>query len=130
MIGRATNAFIAAIILTLVAGCISEPFSYTEDRCLGQYNQCRLACTESEQFGAEIACFDRCLAQESRCYNTGPESGGTSLAQDALIGRKLSEEEKKADFERYKAQKERDAAGAESAAAAEGTEDANSQDGD
>ena len=110
-----TQKLVIASVLPTLAACTSEPFSYTEDRCLGQYNQCRTDCLDADEFGARYACAERCLDRESRCYASGPDSVGSSLAQDALIARQLDEKEKQADFERYKAQKEREAEEADAA---------------
>lgn len=102
-------SFIAAAPI-IVAGCTSGPFSYAEDRCVGGYNQCQTQCLGTEDPGARASCQSRCLASEDRCYTTGPDGTGSSISQDALIGSKLSEREKQAEYERWRAQRARERA--------------------
>lgn len=120
-IAVATAGFVVAV------GCAGAPFSYTSDRCLGAYNQCRNQCPSIEYGEAQAACFDRCLAREQQCYAVGDDGAGSSAAQDELIGDKRDRAEKQADFERWKAQKERERPESDSAGdeneAAEGTPD-------
>ncbi|MEM8771238.1 MAG: hypothetical protein AAGD92_06280 [Pseudomonadota bacterium] len=99
----------------LLSACAGPPFSYAEDRCLGAYNQCRNQCVDIPSGGAQSACFDRCLANEQRCYAVGDDGTGSSLAQESLIERARQEQEKEAAFEAYKARKERERAETETA---------------
>lgn len=107
----------AAIILSLafLASCVSSPFSYSEDRCLGSYNQCRNSCKDMPFGGAQSACYDRCLTRESQCYASGDDGAGSSLSQESLIGRSRAEAEKEEGYQRWKAQKEKERAEAEKA---------------
>ena len=104
-----------ALICTLsalAAGCSVAPFGYAQDRCVGSYNQCRNNCKDAQFGGAQTSCYDRCLARESQCYATGDDGAGSTLSQESLIGLSRSEAEKQADYERWKAQKEREEAAA------------------
>jgi len=112
-------ALAAALFLS---GCASPPFSYAEDRCLGQQNQCRNQCASVGQGPARASCEQRCLTLEDRCYASGADGAASSLAEERLIGDLRDEAEKEAAFEAWKARKEREAAAAR--AAAEEEEDA------
>ena len=92
--------------LSLVAACASAPFSYSDDRCRGAYNQCRNSCKDMPSGGASAACYDRCLASEQRCYAVGDDGVGSSLAQESLIQKSRSEAEKEADYRRWKAKRQ------------------------
>ncbi len=105
-------------VLALTAGCSSAPFGYAQDRCLGAHNQCRNNCKDMPFGGAQSACYDRCLARETQCYATGDDGAGSTLSQESLMGLSRSEAEKQAEYERWKAQKERDAADKAAAEAA------------
>lgn len=96
-----------------VAACSSAPFSYSEDRCLGEHNQCQNACLDIDNGPARSACIERCHENESRCYASGPTGEGSSLATDKAIGAARTRAEKEAAYERWKAQKERERAVAE-----------------
>ncbi|MEO1243832.1 MAG: hypothetical protein AAFX54_18140 [Pseudomonadota bacterium] len=88
-------------------------FSYSKDRCQGSYNQCRNDCNAIPNAMASASCFDRCLEAENRCYAVGDDGARSSLAQDSLIGQARTQEEKEADFRRWKRQRaeERDDSG-------------------
>ncbi len=103
-----SGAFLAA------ASCVGGPFSFADDRCLGSYNQCQNSCTGAGEGPARAACADRCLAQETRCYGTGDDQAGSALAVDAAISAARTKKEKAAAFERWKAEKARDAEEADS----------------
>lgn len=84
-------------------------FSYSKDRCLGAYNQCANGCKDAPYGGAQAACFDRCLARQSQCYTMGDDGAGSTLAQDSLIDRAKTLEEKAAAYEEWRARKAREA---------------------
>ena len=107
----AVAALAAALFLS---ACVSAPFSYAEDRCLGQQNQCRLECASIGQGPARASCEQRCLTLEDRCYTSGANPETSSLAEERLIGDLRNEAEKEAAFRRWKARRD-----AEEAAAAE-----------
>lgn len=94
--------------VALLAGCTSAPFSYAEDRCLGGHNQCRTQCISIDAGPARSACEQRCLMREDRCYVSGDDGTGSSLAQESLIGAARSEAEKEAAFEEWKRRRERE----------------------
>lgn len=100
----------AAVIAAglVLSSCASEPFSYSDDRCLGSYNQCRNDCAQARSAAVEDACFKRCLTTQQQCYATGDEAAGSTIAQDELIGRARTQREKEAAFRRYKARKQRE----------------------
>ncbi len=114
---------VAASIIgfALLTACASNTygggvFSYSKDRCLGSYNQCRNECASAPNGSVEAACIQRCLSTQSQCYATGDDAKGSSLAQESLIGYAKSREEKEAGFQSYKERKIRERA----EAAAEG----------
>lgn len=116
---RPSNIFvklIAGALAAVVSGCVGEPFSYSADRCNGAYNQCVNTCKDAPFGGAQSACFDRCLANESQCYSIGPNGDGSTLAEESLISVARSQAEKEADFQRWKARRDRERAAAEAAA--------------
>lgn len=96
------------LIIIMLSGCSTPPFSYADDRCLGSYNQCRLTCVDAGA-GAQTACYDRCLTRETQCYAVGDDRTGSSLSQDRLIDDLQSEAAKQAQFEEWQRQKQRDA---------------------
>lgn len=107
----------AAIAATLLlSACVSPPFSYAEDRCLGQQNQCRNNCASIDNGQSRAACEQRCFTLEDRCYASGADSGTSSLAEEILIDDLSNEREKEAGYRAWKAQKERERAAAEAAA--------------
>lgn len=83
-------------------------FSYSKDRCQGSYNQCRNDCNNAPNTMASASCFDRCLEAENRCYAVGDDGARSSLAQDSLIGRARTQDEKEADFRRWRRQRGED----------------------
>ena len=102
-------------IILLIAGsfilvaCVTNDygngvFSYSKDRCQGGYNQCRNDCNNAPDALTSAACFDRCLEAENQCYAVGDDGARSSLAQESLIDRARSQEEKEADFQRWKRQ--------------------------
>lgn len=104
----ACSVLLTSSVTLLLTACVSAPFSYSEDRCLGSYNQCRTSCTSVPDGAAQSACFSRCLDSERQCRATGNEGAGSNLAQDSLIGRAQTEREKEAAFREYKARKVRE----------------------
>jgi len=110
VLNRKSQMQIAAIAaLTVLASACSQPlFGYAQDRCVGAYNQCRNSCKDMPFGGAQSSCYDRCLDRETQCYATGDDGAGSSLSQESLMGVSRSEAEKQADYERWKAQKERE----------------------
>lgn len=104
---------IPAAASLFLAACSTAPFGYSEDRCLGEHNQCQTACTNIDNGSARAACIERCYDNESRCYASGPSGDGSSLATDRAIGAARSQAEKEAAYERWKAQRERERAAAE-----------------
>jgi len=92
----------------MATGCTTPPFSYSSDRCLGSYNQCSNSCASIQNGPAQSACYQRCTDRQSTCYTAGDDGAGSSLAQESLIGLKKSEAEKQADYERWKANKEKE----------------------
>ena len=119
-------AIAAALLLN---ACASAPFSYAEDRCLGQQNQCRLECASIGQGPARASCDQRCLTLEDRCYASGADADASSLAEERLIGDLRNEAEKEAAFRRWKARKQAEEAAlaAESAAEPQGGGDGTGQ---
>lgn len=89
---------------------------YSRDRCAGSYNQCRNDCLNAPDGAASAACYDRCLASESRCYTVGDDGARSTLSQDDLIGRARDAEEKQADYERWKARRDKEREAGENAA--------------
>lgn len=94
----------------LLAACTSAPFSYSQDRCLGEHNQCQNSCLDIDNGSARSACIERCYENENRCYASGPSGEGSSLATDQAIGSAMTRAEKEAAFERWKAARERERA--------------------
>lgn len=106
------RAFFVTCCLFMLGSCagppfgISPPFSYAEDRCVGEFNQCRTRCVGIPSGAARAACDDRCLANETQCYGSGPTGVGQSLSVEAAIADARNEREKEAAFQRWKRQKE------------------------
>jgi|GEM_PF-1537901 len=104
----------ASIIgFSLLTACASNTygngvFSYSKDRCLGAYNQCRNNCPSIDSGPAQSACYERCLDRQSQCYSVGDDGAGSSLSQESLIGYSKSQEEKEAEYQRWKANKEKE----------------------
>ncbi len=96
-------------LLGLTIGC-AAPFSYSADRCLGAYNQCRNACKDIDSGPAQSACYERCSERETLCYSSGDDGAGSSLSQESLIGLSRKEAEKEAGYRAWKAEREREAA--------------------
>ena len=100
------------ICITVLAGamsaCSSGPFSYAQDRCVGAYNQCRNNCKDYGDGSAQGACYDRCLERETQCYASGDDGAGSTLSQESLIGYSRSEAEKQRDYERWRANREKE----------------------
>ena len=95
------------LLAGFAAGCANgNVFGYAEDRCLGSHNQCQTGCASIQSGPARSACMDRCLLQEDRCYATGDDGVGSSIAQDSLIKRSRTAAEKQADYERWRANRE------------------------
>lgn len=103
----------SAALALLAAGCVAEPFSYAQNRCTGGYNQCTNSCAQTSDTPASSACLDRCLANETRCVDTGDDSG--SLAQSTAIGAAQSQAVKEADYREWRRKKAADAAATQAA---------------
>lgn len=114
--------FVAVAAMLLLSACASPPFSYAEDRCLGQQNQCRNNCASIDSGPSRAACEQRCLTLEDRCYASGADSGTSSLAEQILIDDLSNEKEKEAGYRAWKAQKERERTAAEAAEESAGKE--------
>lgn len=112
----------AAMAAALFLGaCASPPFSYAQDRCVGQQNQCQTQCASIESGPARAACTQRCFTLEDRCYASGADSGTSSLAEEILIDDLRNEAEKEAAYRAWKARKAREEA-AEAAGESNGQE--------
>ena len=94
----------------VLAACSTAPFSYSEDRCLGEHNQCQTACTGIDNGSARAACIERCYDNENRCYASGPSGDGSSLATDRAIAAARSQAEKEAAYEEWRAARQREKA--------------------
>ena len=97
----------------LLAACATNNygngvFGYSKDRCAGSYNQCRNDCLNAPSGAASAACYDRCLTAENRCYASGDDGARSTLSQESLIGRARDAEEKQADYERWKARRDKE----------------------
>lgn len=101
----------ATLALTLAA-CSSAPFSYSQDRCRGQQNQCQNSCASLDFGPSRSACIERCIDNENRCYASG-YNDGSPISEELAIGDAKSRAEKEADYKRWKAQKDRERAAAE-----------------
>ena len=107
--------FITATLAVALTGCSSTPFSsgpfnYADERCTGQQNQCQRDCTGIDSGPARSACIERCLDVENACYANGYSGDGSSMAIDAAVGASRSRAQMEADYERWKAAKDREAA--------------------
>ena len=103
----------ALAVFLLIAACASPPFNYAQDRCQGGHNQCQAQCASLNDGPARSACQQRCLTVEDRCYISGEPAAGSTLAEESLIRRARTQEEKEAAYEVWKTQRERDRAAAE-----------------
>ena len=110
----AAAAMAAALLL---GACASPPFSYAQDRCVGQQNQCQTQCASIDSGPARAACTQRCFTLEDRCYASGADSGTSSLAEEILIDDLRNEAEKEAAYRAWKARKAREEAAAAAAEA-------------
>ena len=110
----AAAAMAAALLL---GACASPPFSYAQDRCVGQQNQCQTQCASIDNGPARAACTQRCFTLEDRCYASGADSGTSSLAEEILIDDLRNEAEKEAAYRAWKARKAREEAAAAAAEA-------------
>jgi hypothetical protein len=106
--------------LLLISACttvegeasIGKPLGYARDRCYGAHNQCQTDCASIDDDGpARSACMQRCLTLEDRCYAIGDD--GAALSVGGAIGEARTREEKEADFQRWKAQRQRERESAE-----------------
>lgn len=86
-----------------------EPFSYSADRCRGADNQCQTDCIGLDDGPARGACIQRCLTEENGCYALGGD-GESSLAVGSGVGAARNRQQMEEDFQRWKRQKEREAA--------------------
>lgn len=98
----------AVLAPLLTAACAGEPFGFAADRCQGAHNQCQTDCTGLDDGPARGACIQRCYDRETQCYASGYE--GSSIAVDRAAGAARSQAEKEADFQRWKAERERESA--------------------
>jgi len=105
VIAFAAFGFLAACSTNNYGGGV---FGYSRDRCVGSYNQCRNNCLDAPDGASSAACYDRCLASETRCYATGDEGAQSTLSQESLIGRARDAEEKQAEYERWKARRDKE----------------------
>ncbi len=102
----------ASLLAMFAAGCTSAPFSYAEDRCTGQQNQCQSDCAGLDDGAGRSACIQRCYAVENKCTASGYDGSGSSLAVDRGVGDARSRSEKEAAYEEWRAQKMRERAAA------------------
>lgn len=104
--------FIAgAALAALLGGCSSStPFSYAENRCTGQHNQCQLDCAGLKDGPARAACIERCYDVENQCLASGYNGSGSSLSIDQAAGAARSRAEREAEFEEWRAQRQRERA--------------------
>ena len=120
---------VATAAALFLAACATPPFSYAEDRCVGQQNQCQTQCASIDSGPARAACTQRCFTLEDRCYTSGADSGTSSLAEEILIDDLRNEAEKEAAFRAWKARRAREEAAkaAEESAGQEGGSDSAAQ---
>ncbi|WP_428408607.1 hypothetical protein [Hyphococcus sp.] len=98
----------AVLFACLVAGCSSAPFGYAENRCTGQQNACQADCASLDDGPARSACIQRCYSVEDRCTTSGYDGTGSSLAVDQGVGAAKSRREKEADYEEWRAKRQRE----------------------
>lgn len=98
--------FIAAV----TAACTSAPFGYAQDRCVGQQNQCQTDCTGIDDGPARSACIQRCYATENTCYASGYDGSGSALSVDGAVGEARTQAQKEADYEAWRAKRQRERA--------------------
>ena len=113
---------LAASLLMLTA-CAEAPFGYAKDRCLGAQNQCRNACIGIDNGPAQAACYAQCQDRQQQCYTVGDDGRGSSLSQERMIGDTRAETDKQADYERWKAQKEKEKQNTEETSDGDGSAD-------
>lgn len=101
----------AVLAAFLAAGCSSAPFGYAENRCTGQHNACQADCAGLDDGQARAACIQRCYAVEDRCTTSGYDGTGSSLAVDQGVGAAKSRKEKEADYEEWRAKRQRERLG-------------------
>lgn len=106
-VNRSTKLAVALAPLVSIA-CAGEPFGFAADRCQGAHNQCQTDCSSLDDGPARGACIERCYDRESQCYASGYE--GSSIAVDRAAGAARTQAEKEADFQRWKAERERESA--------------------
>jgi hypothetical protein len=106
-----------ALAAAALASCSSGPlpFGYADDRCSGQQNQCQLDCSGLDDGPARSACIQRCFSVEDTCYASGYDGSGSSSAVDRAVGDARSRAEREAEYERWKAQRDRERAEEEEA---------------
>ena len=100
----------AAALAAFLGGCSSAPFSYAEDRCTGQHNQCQTDCLGLKDGPARAACIDRCYDVENMCRSSGYNGAGSSLAVDQGVGAARSEARKESEYEEWRRQRQREKA--------------------
>lgn len=100
----------AAALAALAGGCSSAPFGYAQDRCTGRHNQCQTDCLGLKDGPARAACIERCYDAENQCRSSGYDGTGSSLATDQGVGAARSRAQKEADYEEWRAQRQREKA--------------------
>lgn len=100
----------AAFVMAASAACSTAPFGYAEDRCVGQQNQCQADCTGLDDGPARSACIQRCYATENTCYASGYDGSGSAMSIDSAVGKSRTEAQKEADYEAWRAKRQRERA--------------------
>ena len=106
-----TSYYLPTAIAVLALGaCSSAPFSYADNRCTGQQNQCQSDCADLNDGPGRSACIQRCYSVETRCSASGFDGTGSTLAVDRGVAASRSRVEKEAAYEEWRAQKARERA--------------------
>ena len=69
---------------------------------------CQTDCASLDDGQARSACIQRCYAVEDRCTTSGYDGTGSSLAVDQGVGAAKSRKEKEADYEEWRAKRQRE----------------------
>ncbi len=103
------RTIVAGVVAAALGACASGPlpFGYADDRCTGQQNQCQLDCSGLDDGPARSACIQRCFSVENTCYASGHDGSGSSNAVDRAAGEARSRAEREAEYERWKAQRDK-----------------------
>ena len=107
---RISNYFSAALAVLMLGACSSAPFSYADNRCTGQQNQCQNDCSDLNDGPGRSACIQRCYSVETRCSASGYNGSGSTLAVDSGVAASRSRAEKEAAYEEWRAKKARERA--------------------